>query len=216
MIGLVLLTIFMQVKGPAPVLNFDKPLLLATGIGYGTTSVKASTYEIILYADTYAEDENSARDKALAVRNQIKKIASEYGVKEEDIQLTNFNSLQPVADDPYYRVEQDLKISFKKPEKLSQFKSKILEISGVQIGSITPVIKGTTDYGPAIKKARKEAINSAYNEAKELAKGVGVLLGEPVFITEDINYPTYTGYEAPVEAKIKVKVSIYYNIIYKK
>ena len=74
----------------------------------------------------------------------------------------------------------------------------------------------TADFKPAIKKARADAIENAKEEAKALASDMGVILGEPIFISENITYPTYSGYETSEEAEITVSVSIYYAMTYKK
>ena len=51
---------------------------------------------------------------------------------------------------------------------------------------------------------------------KELAAEMEVLLGDPIFISENIVYPAYTGYETSEEAEIVVSITIYYGIVYKK
>lgn len=103
---------------------------------------------------------------------------------------------------------------------INKIKEKFLLISGVQIGSVTPLVSETTDYTTAIGEARKDAIRNAKGEANALASAMNVMLGEPVFITENITYPYYTGCGTTCgtssEGEITVTVTIYFNIIYQK
>ncbi len=200
----------------APNIIFDRPILSVTSQGKALISVKATEYKIVLYADTHAEDEEGARESAESMREAIIRVTKELGGKEKDVVLTNINTLQPIEGDPYYRVEQDIQIWLKKIKNINKAKEKFLLIEGIQIGSITPVITEMSEYTPAIVKARKDAIKNAKDEAHALASEMGVLLGEPVYITENIIYPTYTGYGMSEESEIIVSVTIYYGIIYKK
>lgn len=193
-----------------------KPILAVTGSGYATTSVKATEYKIILYADTFDEDEAIAREKAEKMRKEVVKAAKSLGAKEADVALTNLNSMEPIEDDPYFRIEQDIQVSLKNVKDINKAKEMFLLIDGVQIGSATPVISGTSDYGPAVGKARKDAVAAAKEEAKALATEIGVMLGELVYVTEDITYPVYDGYETAEEATVTVLVTIHYEMIYKK
>lgn len=205
-----------QIHGTVPNITIDKPALSVTGQGRASISVKTSEYNIILYADTYAEDEKESREVAESMRKAIIKATKELGGKEKDVILTNLNTLEPIEEDLYFRVEQDIQIWLKNVKDINKTKEKYLLIDGVQIGSVIPVIGETSDYAPAIVKARKDAIKNAKLEAKALASEMDVLLGEPIYITEDIIYPTYTGYEASNESEITVSVTIFYGMIYKK
>jgi len=205
-----------QIHGTVPNITIDKPALSVTGQGRASISVKVSEYNIILYADTYAEDKQESKEAAESMRKAIIKATKELGGKEKDVILTNLNTLEPIEEDPYFRVEQDIQIWLKNVKDINRTKEKYLLIDGVQVGSVTPVIGETSDYAPAIVKARKDAIKNAKLEAKALASEMDVLLGEPIYITEDIIYPTYTGYEASNESEITVSVTIFYGMIYKK
>ena len=99
---------------------------------------------------------------------------------------------------------------------INKVKEQFLLIDGVQIGSLTPIIKEAANYAPAIKKARKDAIKNAQEQAKALASEVGVILGDLLYITENITYPTYSGYETVTESDVTVSVTMYYEMIYKK
>jgi len=201
--------------GTIPNISIDTPVLSVTGQGKALISVKSTEYKIVLYADVSAEEEDKTRETAELMREAIKAVVREMGGEEKDVILINLNTLQPIEGDPYYRVEQDIQVWLKNVEDINKAKEKFM-LSGIQIGSITPIISEASDYTPAIEKARKDAIKNAKDEASALAQAVGVMLGEPIYITENIVYPTYTGYETSGESEITVSVAIYYALIYKK
>jgi uncharacterized protein YggE len=213
---LLVVSLFTQACGSGCTQAFDRPVLSVTGQGVVVSDVKATDYTLILYADTYDADEEEARDKAEEMKEEIEKVASKLGVEDEDIVLTNVNVLEPIEDDPYYRIEQDIQIFLTNVDAIEKAKEKFLSIMGTSIGSATPVIGESADYGPAVKEARNKAVSNAKTEAKELAQAVGVILGEPLYVSEDIIYPTYTGYETYEEANVTVYVTMVYEMIYKK
>jgi uncharacterized protein YggE len=213
---LLVASLFAQACGGGCTQTFDKPVLSVTGQGIVVSDVKATDYTLILYADTYDADEEEARDKADMIKKEIEKAANKIGVEDEDIVLTNINVLEPIEDDPYYRIEQDIQLFLTNIDDIDKTKEKFLSIAGTSIGSVTPVIGESADYGPAVREARTKAVGNAKTEAKELADAIGVLLGEPLYVSEDIIYPTYTGYETYEETSVTVYVTMIYEMIYKK
>jgi len=212
---LVIATLFAQTCSGTCPQGFDTPVLQVTGQGMSQSDVKMSHYEIILYADTYDEVEDEARNKADILKKEVIKKAKELGAKEKDVVLTNLNTLDPIEGDPYYRVEQDIKVDMKNVDDIDAVKESFLLIKGVSIGSVTPVVSKTVDYSQAISEARIQAVNNARSEAKALAEVLGVMIGEPLSVSEDIIYPQYTGYETSGESNITVYVTIVYEMIYK-
>ncbi len=202
--------------GTAPNISIDRPMLSVSGKGKAVIEVQATEYKIILYADSHAEVEGEARESAESMREKIIEVAKELGGKEDDVVITNFNVLPPSDGDQYYRVEQDIQIWLRRIKDINKAKEKFLLIEGIQIGSLTPIISQASEYAPAIAKARKDAVKNARKEAQALASEIDVLLGEPIYVTENIEYPTYTGYEASGESEIIVSVSIFYQMTYKK
>ncbi|MBN2621167.1 SIMPL domain-containing protein [candidate division WOR-3 bacterium] len=196
--------------------TFDKPVLSVVGQGVAASDVKTSDYTVILYADVYHEKESEARNKADMMKSEITKVAKKYGAKEADVVLTNLNSLEPIEGDPYYRIEQDIQITLTNIDHIDQVKEQFLLIEGASIGSVTPIISGSADYSPAVKEARLEAVAQARTEAKDLADAVGVLLGELLYVSEDVVYPSYTGYETYEQTDVTVGVTMVYEILYKK
>jgi uncharacterized protein YggE len=199
-----------------PSITFDRPILSVSCQGKASIAVQATEYRLILYADSHAEDTNEARKSADLIREKIIQATKELGGKADDVVITNLNVLPPIAGDQYYRVEQDIQIWFKGITDINKAKEKFLLIEGIQIGSLTPIISEASEYTPAIAKARKDAVKNAREEAQALAAEIGVSLGEPFYVHENIEYPTYAGYEASGESEIIVSVTIYYQMIYKK
>ncbi|MGB3341925.1 MAG: SIMPL domain-containing protein [bacterium] len=199
-----------------PGITISTPALSVTGQGSAVLGVQATEYKIILYADAYASEENKALDTSEKIREEIIDATKKIGGKKKDVVLTSRNTMEPIEGDPYYRVEQDIQISLKDVKDINKIKETYLLIDGVQVGSCTPVISRTANYNPAIKKARANALKNAKEEAQALAADMEVMLGEPIFISENITYPTYAGYETSEEAEIIVSVVIYYAMTYKK
>jgi uncharacterized protein YggE len=130
--------------------------------------------------------------------------------------FTNVNIHGPIETDPYYRIEQDVEVMLDNVQNIHRIRHAFQTLEGVEIGSLTPIIRGTSSYLPAIEKARRDAIENAQEEAQALARAMNVVLGEPVYVAEEIEYPTFTGFEAPVETEIIVSVTIFFEMIYKK
>lgn len=212
---LIIATLIAQTCGGVCYQNVDKPVLSVTGQGLAVSNVKAADYTIIIYADAYDEKENGARNKADVMKKEITKAAKQLGAKEEDIILTNLNTLEPIEGDPYFRIEQDIQIFLANIDDIDKAKEHFLLIDNTSIGSVIPIISESADYGPAVSEAREKAVHNAKAEAKALANAVGVILGEPLYVLEDIVYPTFTEYETYEEANVTVYVTISYEMIYK-
>jgi uncharacterized protein YggE len=195
---------------------FDKPMLSVTGQGTASIAAQATTYEIVLYADAYAEEETEAKEMAAAMKKEIIKVVKKLGGKEDDVVMTNINTLEPIEEDPHYGIEQDIQVWLHKVKNIDKVKEQFLLIDGVSIGSVVPTRGETADYAPAIKKARKDAVKNAQEQAQALASEMGVVLGELLYVAEDIILPTYTGYETSSESEVTVSVTIYYEMFHKK
>ncbi|KPJ71965.1 hypothetical protein AMJ52_07890 [candidate division TA06 bacterium DG_78] len=200
----------------APNITLDRSVLSVTGQGMASIAAQATKYEIVLYADAYAEEEAEAREMAKAMKKEIIKVVKKLGGKEDDVVLTNINTLEPIEEDPHYGIEQDIQIWLHKVKNINKIKEQFLLIDGVSIGSVVPIIDEIADYAPAIKKARKDAVKNANEQAQALASEMHVILGALLYAAEDITYPTYTGYETSSESDVIVSVTVYYEMLYKK
>jgi uncharacterized protein YggE len=214
--SLVLILSLICQTSSAPNITFDRSVLSVTGQGMASMATQATEYEIVLYADAYAEEETEAKEMAEAMKKEIIKVVKKLGGKDDDVVLTNINTLEPIEEDPYYGIEQDIQIWLHNVKNINKIKEQFLLIDGVSIGSVVPVIGETADYAPAINKARKDAVKDAKVQAQALADEMGVILGEMLYVAENITYPTYTGYETASESEVIVSITIYYEMLYKK
>ena len=58
--------------GSIPNITIDKPILSVTSQGMASISVQATEYEIVLYADAYAEDEDFKNEARMAYRSMLR------------------------------------------------------------------------------------------------------------------------------------------------
>ncbi len=201
---------------PAPVVNIDRPVIQVTGTGAVSISDQTTTYEIILYADTFDEEKEGARKNADLMKDEILKKVKAMGGEEKNMTLINLNTLEPIENDPYYRVEQDIQILLHNVTDLNKAKEQFLMVDGVQIGSVNPVMDKTSDYTPVIAQARQMAVKNAGAAATALAGEMNVVLGEPVYVAEHITYPSSPEYEGSMNNQIIVTVTVCYEMIRKK
>ncbi|UCC11835.1 MAG: SIMPL domain-containing protein [candidate division WOR-3 bacterium] len=201
---------------PVPAVNIDQPVIQVTGTAAASISDQTTTYEIILYADTFDEEKEEAREKADLMKNEILKKVNTLGGEEKNMTLTNLNTLEPIENDPYFRVEQDIQILLYKVMDINKAKEQFLMIDGVQIGSVNPIMGEMSDYRPAIAEARQTAVKNAEDAATALAIEMNVVLGEPVYVAEHVTYPSAAGYEGSMTGQIIVTVTVCYEMIRKK
>lgn len=199
-----------------PVVQFDRPIISVTGKGIATSSAVATDYRLVLFSGVYAEQESEARESADLIKREILKTIQDLGASEGNVMFTNVNVHEPIESDPYYRIEQDIEVALDNIQNIHRIRQAFQTLEGVEIGSLTPVISGMSSYGPAIENARRDAIKNAKEEAQALAREMNVVLGEPIYVAEEIQYPTFTGFEAPVETEVVVLVTIFFEMIYKK
>src|SRR4030042_848850 len=211
--SLALFILMTQMNSP---MNISKPVISVTVDGYAESMFETNNYEIILYADVDDKVEKNAKKEAEDLKTAIKKAIKTMGGKENDATITNSNTYDPIEGDPYFRIEQDIKVMINNAKDIEEIKSKFLEIDGVQIGSVTPIVPEDIDYTEALKMSREDAVSKASEESMALAKAFKVMVGEPVFITESILYPNFDEYSTTTSGKLVVKMTVYYEMIYKK
>ena len=169
--------------------------------GYGTSSGKPDVAFMTLGVEVPDSDPSKALSNANALITTITAAVSETGVKEEDIQTTNFNvysrdvamgvvepSAAGIAPDgaapqlPRTYVAQ-INISLKVRDI-----SKVGAVidAGVKAGAnnIYGLSFGIDDQSKLEKDARVKAIANARSRAQELADALGVKLGDAIIIDE--------------------------------
>jgi uncharacterized protein YggE len=210
-------------SAPAVSVSYDKPVICVSGQGISATRFTTSEYQITLYADTAASTEVEAKAIAEAMRKDIIKAVKEMGGKEGDVVLSNISTVPPYETDPLYRVNQDLYVTLRNVKDINKVREKFLLTTTAQIGSVMPVAEEKTDYGPAVAEARTAAMKNARDEAGALAQAANVILGEPLYISEQITYPYYynsSGYDDyggsyGTDSTVTVQVTVYYLMTYR-
>jgi uncharacterized protein YggE len=150
------------------------------------------------------------------MKDEILTRTKTLGGSEKNMTLINLTTLEPIENDPYYRVEQDIQIHLSNVKDINKVKEQYLTINGVQIGSVTPVMEEMSDYSPAVARARQAAVKNAKDAAAALVIEMNVVLGEPVYVAEQIAYPMPGAYEGSGAGEIIVTVTVCYEMIQKK
>lgn len=217
MVSMLVLLLYSQAGNayyaPAPTISIEKPVIAVTGIGRVSPSIETSEYTLVLYADVQHEDEAQAKALADQLRATIVGTLKQLGGKDDDVVLTSSTTSPPIQGDTYYRVAQDVQVNLHRVQDINKAKEKFLLIDGVQVGSVTPVIADAVDYSSGVSQARQDAIANARSEANELARFMNVRLGEPVYVSESVTYPSFDYDYA--NSDVIVSVTIYYEIFLK-
>lgn len=123
-------------------------------------------------------------DKMNAITNAIKG----FGVKDDDIQTSNYN-IYPQYDWTDgrqvlrgYQVSQQLSIKVRDLEKIGDILTKSGELGSNQVGGVSFEVDDTTAIQ---KQARDKAIADAKEKAEVLARSLGMQLGKVVSFSED-------------------------------
>lgn len=162
--------------------------------GFGQAYGKPNVATVQLGAEAF----NADPSKALAAANdaiaKITKALLAAGVAEADIQTQNFNlysTTPPVepgkATDPAQRVYQAQITLTVKVRDIA--KTGAVIDAGIQGGvtNIYGLTFGIDDTAKLESEARTKAIENARNRAAELAKALGVKLGDPIIIQEGLS-----------------------------
>jgi len=162
--------------------------------GFGQAYGKPNVATVQLGAEAF----NADPSKALAAANdsiaKITKALIAAGVAEADIQTQNFNlysTTPPVepgkAPDPAARTYQAQITLTVKVRDIT--KTGAVIDAGIQAGvtNIYGLNFGIDDTTKLESEARTKAIENARNRASELAKALGVKLGDPIIIEEGLN-----------------------------
>lgn len=147
---------------------------------------------------TVAETQKQNTDKMNAITSAVKA----FGVKDEDIQTSNY-SINPQYDWTDnrqvlrgYQVSQQLSVKIRDLDKIGDILAKAGELGSNQVGGVSFEVDDTVALQ---KQAREKAIADAKEKAGVLAKSLGVQLGKVVSFSEDSgSYPVpmmYNSYE---------------------
>ncbi len=210
------LAVFMLFAQASSPISINKPAIAVTVDGYAESKFETKRYEIILYADVSEKTKNAAQKAGENLLVAIRKAVKALGGKDADVTITSTNTYDPIEGDPYFRIEQDIKVKIHEVGDIENVKSRFTEISGVQIGSVSPIIAENIDYTEAVLTARENAVTKAFEQAAALAGVFNVTVGQPLFVAESIVYPDHGQYAGANAGRLSVKLTVYYEMIYKK
>lgn len=186
----------------------NRPVNTITVSGKGEIVVRPNIAMISFGVSAENIDVSKAQAESAEKINKVVTFLKEKGIEEKDIKTTNYN-IYPRYDygrgaTQYYGgtqvlaayvVSQNLEIKIRKIEEAGAI------IGGVGQFGVTDVsgLSFTLDEIDEKKdEAREAAIKDAREQAKVLAKDLGVRLGDITSFSEGSNYPVYYGIEKSV------------------
>jgi len=186
--------------------------------GKGEEMVVPDIATISLGIEEKAKTVVEANNLAATKMNKAKKVLKDAGIDEKDIKTTNYSvypsydyvktvpmPLSPVSSvspDIYYPngkqvlsgyvVNESMEVKIRKLDKAGDILAKVSEIGLNNVSGLT----FSVDKEDVVKnKARETAINNAKEQAKILAKQLGVRLGKLISFSDAGNY-TFNRYDS--------------------
>ena len=160
--------------------------------GSGEVFGKPDVAYINLGVDQADKDASKAIDNANNILTAIVKAVGDAGVKEEDIQTTNYNIYPEDRTDPQtgqptgeriFHVNLAVSVTIRDITKVGGVIQAGLSAGANNINSLS---FGIADVKSMEAAARKAAVADAMNRAQQLADASGVTLGTPISISESI------------------------------
>lgn len=156
--------------------------------GEGKVTSKPDVANVSIGVFTTGAEVSTTQEQNTQQMNRIIAAMKALGVKDEDIQTSNYNVYpeydynegQRVLRD--YRVSQDVAIKVRDLGKIGDVLAKAGELGSNQIYGVSFDVDDKTDLE---KQARDEAIADAKTKAEALAKQLGVHIGKVVSFSEN-------------------------------
>ena len=218
--------------------DFNRPTISVSGQAkkFVRPDIGQINFSVLAQADDVSKAETEATNKIKKVIEALK----EAGIAENDIKATNY-SISPrygrtkaisniyppdiPSDIIGYEVSQNLEVKIRDTKKTGEIISKVAGAGANQIGGLSFTIEK-----PEVVQAelRKQAIEDAKKNARELEKDLGMRLGKIISFNESGGYPIYRDYafgkgmggaemsavpQLPVgENEVSVNVNIIYQV----
>jgi uncharacterized protein YggE len=198
--------------------------------GFGQAVGKPDMVVMQLGVNVVADQIGEAIDESNSVMGNIKMSLLGAGIAEEDLQTTNFNVWFEDRYDPMtgqstgerlYHVDNTLQVKVRDIDQTPQVLEKALEEGANNIYGLNYEIEDRTALEA---EARSAALGNARIRADQLAREIGVTLGEPIYINEGYSggyvYPVvyeaaFGGGGPPISAgqlTIGIQVNVTYSI----
>jgi uncharacterized protein YggE len=211
----VVLTIFVGLKAISEIkamsyIGKNVPMInqiSVTGKGevIATPDIASFSFGVSEEAPVVADAQKKATDKMNAILDYVKKA----GIEDKDVKTSSYN-IYPRYDyvsgaNGYggkqvlaaYVVSQNVEVKVRKIEDAGKLLSGVGEFGATNVSGLSFI---QDDQDKLVREARDKAIEDARNQAKSLAKSLGVRLGSIVSYYENPGYPgpMYYGRESAV------------------
>jgi uncharacterized protein YggE len=162
--------------------------LRVTGTGQATGTPDLARVD--LGVETRDEDIAVAVDETNRKMSELTEALSNVGIAKEDLLTTQYNIRQDEPIDPQtgrpvgtgeYVVSNTLKVTVREIDQISQVIETGLNAGANRVFGLAFDIEDTSTLE---SQARSEAIQDAMNRAQELADGLEIALGQPIYISE--------------------------------
>jgi hypothetical protein len=161
-----------------------------TVTGSGIAQADPDIATVVLGVDVTSEDPAEAVTEAATLINSTVEAAQEMGVAEEDMSTQSYSLwIEDVYDPVTYQYTGE------KIYHVSQYESIVVRdlasvgdvlagLVGAGANTISSVSFGIEDQATLLEQARVAALGDAVDRAESLAAGLGVDVGEPVYVSE--------------------------------
>ncbi len=195
LIGAVLLLVVLAACAPAAAITASEPIPQITVTGSGIVYVVPDTAYINVGVNSKGDTVTQALEQNNTQAKAIKDTLIAQGVDEKDIQTSNFNvypqseyDFQGVITRTYYSVDNTVYVTVRNLDNMSKILDAVANSGANNIYGITFDVQDKTE---AQASARKLAVESAQNQAAELAQAAGVEMGDLITISSYYSSPMY-------------------------
>lgn len=174
------------------------PSISVTGVG--TATGVADMAVISFSIDVSNSDAETALDEAAGLAESAIDAAVEAGVLETDIETTGYNlymeeeydyNTYEYTGNNIFHLTHSFSAKVRDIDQAGDVLAALVEGGATSVNGINFTISNRDEL---IAEARELAIADARNTAEQLAEGLGISVGEPVSISEWVDY--YGGYDS--------------------
>ena len=182
------------------------PSKLSSGItvtAEGEAVARPDTAYLNLGFQTENTSLEAAREEAARQMNNILDKIKQLGVKEKDIQTTNY-SIWYDQERRVFVINNNVSVTIRNIESSSNILDEAIKAGANYVSGISFGIENKSELE---KQARQRAMENAREKAQQLAQAAGVTLGLPVYISEGAVSNPPIVLPAGVEARSAADVS---------
>jgi uncharacterized protein YggE len=199
--GLMLFAILLSACSGVAVAQSDGTVNRSLSVtGNGRSYLSPDIAHIMIGVHTEGSDAAEAVDSNNANVQKIKDTLSDYDIKPEEIQTTNFSIWPNQQYDQtgkmtgiIYMVDNSLRVTLRDLDQIGELLNTVIDAGANRIEGIQFDVE---DRSVALSEARELAVENAEEQAQELAKAAGLSLGSIQSISTSgtsIPYPMFEG-----------------------